>query len=528
MRALKPHNLFGILLAIFLISALPLQVQAKAIQEHKETGLDKDRLVLMPLRLAEDIQNMQGAMETSLVEGLQAKYTVFAGEDVAKKTREYFKKESAKQNCDETRCLQNIAIAFQAELVAVANITKLEGGYLLALSIRDVMSNEAVYSKSIPCEGCSAFEVVNKLKELSGSVKPLAPTAIAQTRTYQNDPETSLWDEVSKNNLQDDYGSYLKQYPNGKFSSLAKARIDKLQVQEKIVLNSAMQGNSIESFEKYIREYPTGRYVLMAQNKITQLKKGPSATVIKQNNDPKNAAVNSKTSSNTPHISDYVIQGGMTWMPVSIKGYSFDQATALCSGTINGMTGWRLPAKDELSALYASGEMNDKGWALHNTWSSTAKSSGIYYVVNLIGGGVGSDYDKDIQYVTCVRETAVTAQTKQRLQVEAPKGIETPKLSFVSQGGLTWMPVTFFKSWANANSYCANTTINGQTGWRLPTKEELSALYASGAMKDHGWAIRNTWSSERSGSNFHYIVNMIGGGVVSTIDSYDSYVTCVR
>jgi hypothetical protein len=391
------------------------------------------------------------------------------------------------------------------------------------------MSNEAVYSKSIPCEGCSAFQVVDKLKELSGSVTYVAPTAIAPTRTYQNDPETSLWDEVNKNNLQDDYGSYLKQYPSGKFSSLAKARIDKLQAQEKVALNTAMRGNSVESYEKYINEYPTGRYVPLAQNKITQLKKGPSVTVAKQNNEPKNSALNSNSSHVTSRNIDYVNHGGLIWMPVSIKGYSFDQATALCSGAINGKTGWRLPTKDELLALYASGAMNDMGWALHNTWSSTTRSSGTYYVVNLISGGVGSDNDKDIQYVTCVREASTTVseavttpKEKQKLQTELNKQ------NFVSQGGLTWMPVSFYKNWAEANAFCVNAKINGQTGWRMPTKDELIALFNSGAVRDQGWTLRNTWSSVRSDSNYHYIVNMLGGGAVSTVDSYDSYVTCVH
>ena len=88
----------------------------------------KERLVLMPLRVGDEIQNMLGAMETALAQGLQHQYTVFAGEDVAKKTREIFKKESAKKNCDETRCMEDIAIAFQSELIATANVTKIEGG----------------------------------------------------------------------------------------------------------------------------------------------------------------------------------------------------------------------------------------------------------------------------------------------------------------------------------------------------------------------------------------------------------------
>ncbi|MEJ1959352.1 MAG: hypothetical protein WDM70_07915 [Nitrosomonadales bacterium] len=68
----------------------------------------------------------------------------------------------------------------------------------------------------------------------------------------------------------------------------------------------------------------------------------------------------------------YVAQGGLIWMPVSSKVYNYAQAAALCAGTINGHTGWRLPTKNELSALYASGAMKGQGWMLSSTSSSTS------------------------------------------------------------------------------------------------------------------------------------------------------------
>jgi tetratricopeptide (TPR) repeat protein len=119
-------------------------------------------------------------------------------------------------------------------------------------------------------------------------------------------------------------------------------------------------------------------------------------------------------------------------------------------------------------------------------------------------------------------EEQKAAAARQRQQAEeAQKG-------YVSQGGLTWMPVTFYKTWSEANSYCANTTIRGQTGWRLPTKDELSALYASGAMNGQGWALNGTWSSTPDSTGNHYFVFLNGGGVDSGIDMGNGYVTCVR
>jgi hypothetical protein len=129
-----------------------------------------ERIVLMPLRVSDEDKSLQGAMETALVQGLQQNYIVFSGEQVAQKAHEIFLKESrttAKKDCDETRCMQNIAEAFQAELIATANVTRKSGGYFLALSIQNIFDNKVVYSNSVPCENCNEFQVVDKLKELA-------------------------------------------------------------------------------------------------------------------------------------------------------------------------------------------------------------------------------------------------------------------------------------------------------------------------------------------------------------------------
>ena len=100
---------------------------------------------------------------------------------------------------------------------------------------------------------------------------------------------------------------------------------------------------------------------------------------------------------------------------------------------------------------------------------------------------------------------------------------------YVVQGGLTWMPVTLFYTWTNANTYCINTTINGQTGWRMPTQIELSALYTSGAMNGQGWTLANTWSSTPSGVGNHWYVSLQTGFIIWDYDTHNGYyVSCVR
>lgn len=282
----KPRNLFGVLIVFICLANIPLQAQAaKPVKESKE------RLVLMPMRVDEGEKNMLASMETALVQGLQLKYEVFSGELVAQKSREIFRKESrvAKKECDETRCMEDIAIAFQAELIATANVTKLEGGYLLALSIRNVMDNKAVYSNSMPCEKCSVFQVVEKLKELSGTSaadtqQAVSPATVDTGATAATDGkagnlEIALWDEIKSSRLVEDYQTYLAQYPKGRYAVTAKIRIKKLQDEagsqalstEQQVWQAAEQAGAEAGYQNYLKDYPQGSYAGLAQVRIRKI-----------------------------------------------------------------------------------------------------------------------------------------------------------------------------------------------------------------------------------------------------------------
>jgi hypothetical protein len=103
----------------------------------------------------------------------------------------------------------------------------------------------------------------------------------------------------------------------------------------------------------------------------------------------------------------------------------------------------------------------------------------------------------------------------------------------VSQGGLTWMPITFSNSWPKANAYCAELNINGQTGWRMPTQSELVSLFNSGAMNGQGWTLGETWTSTpwpSNGNGWYSIVSLQNGTVHSQFQTEftDTWVSCVR
>src|SRR5487761_2690148 len=103
---------------------------------------------------------------------------------------------------------------------------------------------------------------------------------------------------------------------------------------------------------------------------------------------------------------------------------------------------------------------------------------------------------------------------------------------YVYQGGLTWMPISATTyTWSAANTYCTTTTINGTSGWRLPTQLELSALYNaypnnSSVLTAQGWTLIFTWSSTPYSAGSHYGVHLTFGGVGATYDTDTRYVTC--
>lgn len=74
-----------------------------------------------------------------------------------------------------------------------------------------------------------------------------------------------------------------------------------------------------------------------------------------------------------------------------------------------------------------------------------------------------------------------------------------------------------------SNGSCRMTNFNGEKGWRVPTRDELKALYAV-QPKPPGWVIGRVWSS--SGGWSLDFTN--GREVYSDADSVRNHVTCVK
>ena len=332
----------------------------------------------MPLRLSEEDRSLQGAMETALVEGLQDRYEVFSGERVQQKAREIFNKESktAKAECDETRCMEDIAIAFQAELIAVANVTKREDGYFLAISIQNIVDNKVVYSKSLPCENNSAYQIIDKLKELAGIQKRTlnsetdsvtSQIEMKPAKTSAKDTESDLWKEIQTSNTQDDYNVYLETYPKGKYALLAQTRIKKFkdiaqeqanQLEQK-TWSTAEEENSEMSYESYLHSYPNGIFSGVAkvrQNKFKAERLAKAELIERQR-------AKEQLEREISYQAQDTSSNGMRGKALAAKcaachGASFEKSALGKSGIVKGQSAYSIQAS---LMAYKAGTQNKTG-----------------------------------------------------------------------------------------------------------------------------------------------------------------------
>jgi formylglycine-generating enzyme required for sulfatase activity len=130
------------------------------------TQAAKPNLVLLPIDVSQQDLELEAEYGSALQEGLQKRYTVFYGAAVEKE----LEKEYQKINCDAETCNQNVAIAFNGELIADGSVKNIKGGYVLKLVIRNVITSEVVETKTLACEGCSQFDVIRRLSGIGAGI----------------------------------------------------------------------------------------------------------------------------------------------------------------------------------------------------------------------------------------------------------------------------------------------------------------------------------------------------------------------
>ena len=101
----------------------------------------------------------------------------------------------------------------------------------------------------------------------------------------------------------------------------------------------------------------------------------------------------------------------------------------------------------------------------------------------------------------------------------------------ITSGNRIWMGVTNSYTYQDAKAFCEGSVIEGQTGWRLPSSAELTALYASAAYAGKNWVLGNTWTGTlgtTASSTSRVTVDLATGTVLERAETAGSYATCVR
>jgi hypothetical protein len=117
----------------------------------------------------------------------------------------------------------------------------------------------------------------------------------------------------------------------------------------------------------------------------------------------------------------YIVQGGLTWAPVTATPVTLAEAKNICSSSTALGYKWRLPTKDELVALtrYDGSTLGirheiayrknvsvlrSQGWTLYDVWSSTPGTVfGLQFIVNLEGGIANYADENGLSHVSCVK-----------------------------------------------------------------------------------------------------------------------------
>ena len=100
----------------------------------------------------------------------------------------------------------------------------------------------------------------------------------------------------------------------------------------------------------------------------------------------------------------FVTTAQAVWMPAE-NLFTWTKADAYCKNTtIQGKTGWKLPAQADLKALVDSGQLAGQNWASGDAWTAdVGTGANTHLALNLATGAATTGASDAKAYVTCTR-----------------------------------------------------------------------------------------------------------------------------
>jgi hypothetical protein len=276
---------------------------------------------------------------------------------------------------------------------------------------------------------------------------------------------------------------------------------------------------------------------------------------------PLDSSSNAQSTQSTPSLTGVFSDSetGLMWQKESGKSErTWSQADAYCHDLqLGGFSDWRLATLNELESVspHHSSELSLPSLVI---WSSerTADSRQAWFFYFFDGRRYKDPVNETLRgpHALCVRGTfnghnsvAEAAESARAAEATAQQIAQQQKDAYVSAiqsvwadpsvKGLMWMNKDNGRdiSWINAESFCRASRLSSYSDWRLPTINELNAIY-DGQPNLHNtggiYHVKNgiylsapfIWSSEEVKSlNFLYGVTASSGG-----SSYNARALCVR
>jgi adenylate cyclase len=158
------------------------------------------------------------------------------------------------------------------------------GGICISLLARDHLQDKATYT----------FEDLGALS-LKNIARPVQAFTLIHDPAGQNETtqskhldeatptEISFWESIQESTGSEEYEAYLKQYPEGRFSAVAKARLTDLETTPELPAEEALKvellfwesvkdSSDPEPFQAYLDKYPQGQFVDLALGAVKRKK----------------------------------------------------------------------------------------------------------------------------------------------------------------------------------------------------------------------------------------------------------------
>lgn len=167
---------------------------------------------------------------------------------------------------------------YTSELLKQMRVPGLSATEMFMRVRAEVMKQTA--NKQVPWEASS---LVGSFYFTGGASNPNTP--VIEGRVDAAAFELSYWETIKNSQNGDDFKAYLEKYPNGQFAALAKNRISTLSTSTKSTESKSAANDSsatelafwdsiknstnAEDFRAYLRKYPEGTFSELARNRLT-------------------------------------------------------------------------------------------------------------------------------------------------------------------------------------------------------------------------------------------------------------------